>query len=113
MSQLARKYLKEEYGFAYQGSLFSMKPILKASEIDDSRPTVVRVMNTEPMLVSVLSGKINTVYDAARHGGTVSFKHQLNGVRCLGGVKLIHIIADRGIQARVHGVFQAVVGAHV
>ena len=63
MSQLARKYLKEEYGFAYQGSLFSMKPILKASEIDDSRPTVVRVMNTEPMLVSVLSGKINTVYD--------------------------------------------------
>ena len=63
MSQLARKYQKEEYGFAYQGSLFSMKPILKASEIDDSRPTVVRVMNTEPMLVSVLSGKINTVYD--------------------------------------------------
>ncbi|MDD6321024.1 MAG: FAD-dependent oxidoreductase [Oscillospiraceae bacterium] len=63
MSQLARKYLKEEYGFAYKGSLFSMKPILKASEIDDSRPTVVRVMNTSPMLVSVLSGKINTVYD--------------------------------------------------
>ncbi|MCI6248658.1 FAD-binding oxidoreductase [bacterium] len=63
MSQLARKYLREEYGFAYRGSLFSMKPILKASEIDDSRPTVVRVMNTSPMLVSVLSGKINTVYD--------------------------------------------------
>ena len=48
MSQLARKYLKEEYGFAYHSSLFSMKPILKASEIDDSRPTVVRVMNDEP-----------------------------------------------------------------
>ena len=44
-------------------SLFSMKPILKASEIDDSRPTVVRVMCEEPKLVSVLSGKINTVYD--------------------------------------------------
>ena len=40
-----------------------MKPILKASEIDDSRPTVVRVMSDEPKLVSVLSGKINTVYD--------------------------------------------------
>lgn len=63
MSQLARKYLKEEYGFAYQGSLFSMKPILKASEIDDSRPTVVRTMHDTPRLVSVLSGKINTVYD--------------------------------------------------
>ena len=48
MSQLARKYLKEEYGFAYHSSLFSMKPILKASEVDDSRPTVVRVMCDEP-----------------------------------------------------------------
>ena len=40
-----------------------MKPILKPARIDDSRPTVVRVMNDEPKLVSVLSGKINTVYD--------------------------------------------------
>ena len=63
MSRLARKYLKEEYGFAYHSSLFSMKPLLKASEIDDSRPTVIRVMSEEPKLVSVLSGKINTVYD--------------------------------------------------
>ncbi len=63
MSQLARKYLREEYGFQYHSSLFSMKPILKASEIDDSRPTVVRVLCESPRLVSVLSGKINTVYD--------------------------------------------------
>ena len=63
MSQLARKYLKEEYGFEYAGSLFSMKPILKASEIDDSRPTVVRRYYDAPAFVSVLSGKINTVYD--------------------------------------------------
>lgn len=63
ISQLARKYLKEEYGFAYQGSLFSMKPILKASEIDDSRPTVIKTFSTKPTFVSVLSGKINTVYD--------------------------------------------------
>ena len=63
MSQLARKYLKPEYGFAYAGSLFSMKPILKASEIDDSRPTVIRQYASDPAFVSVLSGKINTVYD--------------------------------------------------
>jgi len=63
MNQLARKYLKEEFGFNYQRSLFSMKPILKASEIDDSRPTLVRVLSKEPTFVSVLSGKINTVYD--------------------------------------------------
>lgn len=63
MSQLARKYLRDEYGFSYVSSLFSMKPILKASEIDDSRPTVIRQYESDPIFVSVLSGKINTVYD--------------------------------------------------
>ena len=63
MSKLAKKYLKEEFGFEYAKSLFSMKPILKASEIDDSRPTVIRVFSDHPTFVSVLSGKINTVYD--------------------------------------------------
>ena len=63
MSSIARKYMRPEYAFQYHHSLFSMKPILKASEIDDSRPTVVRVFSTEPTYVAVLSGKINTVYD--------------------------------------------------
>lgn len=63
MSRLARKYLRDELGFQYEGSLFSMKPILKASEIDDSRPTLVRKFSDDPVFVSVLSGKINTVYD--------------------------------------------------
>lgn len=63
MSNLARKYLKEEYGFQYVKSLFSMKPILKASEIDDSRPTVIKQFSSNPTFISVLSGKINTVYD--------------------------------------------------
>jgi len=63
MSSLAHKYLKEEYGFSYRQSLFSMKPILKTTEIDDSRPTVIKTLTDEPTWVSVLSGKINTVYD--------------------------------------------------
>ncbi len=63
MANLARKYLKKEYGFSYHSSLFSMKPILMSSEIDDSGPTVVRVYSKNPTFVSVLSGKINTVYD--------------------------------------------------
>lgn len=63
MSQLARKYMRPELGFTYHSSLFSMKPILKASEIDDSRPTVIREYSSAPRFVSVLSGKINTVYD--------------------------------------------------
>lgn len=63
MSSLARKYMKEELKFSYEKSLFSMKPILKASEIDDSRPTVIKEFSKKPTFVSVLSGKINTVYD--------------------------------------------------
>ena len=63
MGNLARKYLKDEYGFDYSHSIFSMKPILKASEIDDSRPTVIRRYGDAPRFVSVLSGKINTVYE--------------------------------------------------
>ncbi|MBD5524295.1 MAG: FAD-binding oxidoreductase [Lachnospiraceae bacterium] len=63
MENLARKYLKDEYEFQYRQSLFSMKPILMSSEIDDSRPTVIHTHSTNPTCVSVLSGKINTVYD--------------------------------------------------
>ncbi len=63
MSALARKYMREELEFTYKGSLFSMKPILKTTEIDDSRPTVIKTFSKNPTFVSVLSGKINTVYD--------------------------------------------------
>lgn len=63
MSSLARKYMNDDLRFDYDHSLFSMKPILLASEIDDSRPTVIRVHHKSPAFVSVLSGKINTVYD--------------------------------------------------
>lgn len=63
MSNLAKKYMKDSYEFEYVGSLFSMKPILKQSEIDDSRPTLIRRFTEKPTFVSVLSGKINTVYD--------------------------------------------------
>lgn len=63
MSALARKYLREGMGFSYRSSLFSMKPVLQASEVDDSRPTVVRTWSESPRYVCVLSGKINTVYD--------------------------------------------------
>lgn len=63
MSNLAKKYLRDDLEFEYIDSLFSMKPILKASEIDDSRPTVIKQFSDKPVFISVLSGKINTVYD--------------------------------------------------
>lgn len=63
MSHLANKYIREEYQYNYKESLFSMKPILKTSEVDDSRPTAIKVLFQKPTFISVLSGKINTVYD--------------------------------------------------
>ena len=63
MSHLADKYMREEYKYTYKESLYSMKPILKSSEVDDSRPTAIRVLSEGPTFISVLSGKINTVYD--------------------------------------------------
>ena len=63
MSSLARKYMRDDLQFEFDHTLFSMKPILLASEIDDSRPTVIKAFSTNPTFVSVLSGKINTVYD--------------------------------------------------
>ena len=60
---MVKKYLKEEFEFEYSHSLFSMKPILMTSEVDDSRPTVIRKLTESPTYICVLSGKINTVYD--------------------------------------------------
>lgn len=63
MYQLARKYLTDDIEFYHTKSLFAIKPILLASELDDSRPTVIRKYRDTPGFTSVLSGKINTVYD--------------------------------------------------
>jgi len=63
MSQLAKNYLRPDFSFTPTESLFAIKPILMASELDDSRPTVIREFSREPRFVSCLSGKINTVYD--------------------------------------------------
>lgn len=63
MNSLAKKFLHDDIEIEYQSSLFSIKPILKASEVDDSRPTIIKKHSEKPTFVSVLSGKINTVYD--------------------------------------------------
>lgn len=63
MSTLSKKYLRDDIKLEYSHSLFSVKPILMASEIDDSRPTVIKQFSKNPTYISVLSGKINTIYD--------------------------------------------------
>jgi hypothetical protein len=63
MHALSKKFLTDEVCMDYKESLFAIKPILTASEIDDSRPTVIKSFSQAPYFYSVLSGKINTIYD--------------------------------------------------
>jgi hypothetical protein len=63
MCQTAKKYLNQDIKIEFVKSLFTLKPILKASEIDDSRPTLIRQYSDKPSFYSVFSGKINTIYD--------------------------------------------------
>jgi hypothetical protein len=63
MKQIAKKYLNPDIDIEYVESLFTLKPILKVSEIDDSRPTLIRQYSDKPHFYSVFSGKINTIYD--------------------------------------------------
>lgn len=63
MRQIAKLYLKEDIDVIFKESLFTLKPIMKASEIDDSRPTIIRQYSSKPDFYTVFSGKINTMYD--------------------------------------------------
>jgi hypothetical protein len=63
MSQLAKKYLNPEIQITYKKSLFAVKALISASELDDSRPTVIKEFSENPRFVSVFSGKFNTIYD--------------------------------------------------
>lgn len=63
MVQIAKKFLNEDIDIKYVKSLFTIKPILVASEIDDSRPTIIKQYSQNPDFYTVFSGKINTIYD--------------------------------------------------
>ncbi len=62
MVNLTKKYVRD-IEFEFVRSNFSIKPILTYSEISDSRPTLISTQTEDPTFVSVLSGKINTIYD--------------------------------------------------
>jgi hypothetical protein len=63
MFQIAKKYLNSNFHLTYERSLFTIKPILINSEIDDSRPTIIKKLSSNPDFYTVFSGKINTIYD--------------------------------------------------
>jgi hypothetical protein len=63
MYTLVKQYLNPEIELKYVSSIFEVKPILLSSEKDDSRPTIITIHSRKPYFISVLSGKISTIYD--------------------------------------------------
>lgn len=63
MAALAKQYLCNAGAMRLVEPLHSVKAVLKTSEVDDSRPTLVRLHRETPPFISLFSGKINTIYD--------------------------------------------------
>lgn len=63
MAGIARSYLKDNVSLKRIKSMYAIKPILLEAETNDDRPTVIRQHSCNPSFVSILSGKINTIYD--------------------------------------------------
>ncbi len=66
MCALSQSFLKSDFKIKYKDSKFEVKAILKISEDNDSRPTIIKQHTTNPTFISVLSGKISTIYDLER-----------------------------------------------
>ncbi len=47
----------------YLESRFELKVILNETELDDARPTLIKRYSSKPDFISVLSGKLSTIYD--------------------------------------------------
>ncbi len=63
MLQDARRYLPVIAKCRQNGSLWEVKTVLPASELDDSRPILYRENHGLPGLTCVLGGKLDNIYD--------------------------------------------------
>ena len=62
LSQMSQ-YLAPDVEAFVHGSLFTIKAKLKSSQIDDARPTDIRIISESPKFAYVFSGKINSIYE--------------------------------------------------
>jgi glycine/D-amino acid oxidase-like deaminating enzyme len=63
MRALAARFLTDASSVRLVESLNGVKVVLQTAEVDDSRPTLIRVEASGPSFVTLFSGKINTIYD--------------------------------------------------
>jgi glycine/D-amino acid oxidase-like deaminating enzyme len=63
MQRDAERYLSLVGGLRYRGSLFEVKTVPNENEIDDGRPVLFRCHSSDPLCVSVLGSKIDSVFE--------------------------------------------------
>ena len=63
MQALANRFLRLASRVRKVESLNSMKVVIRNAEVDDARPTLVRVSSERPLFITLFGGKISTIYD--------------------------------------------------
>jgi hypothetical protein len=58
-----KQYFSEHVDFQYFNSFFTIKSKLKASHIDDGRPTEIARLHENPPFYCIFAGKINSIYE--------------------------------------------------
>lgn len=65
LSQM-QQYFSDQVQFDYWFSYFTIKSKLKASHIDDSRPTEIALLSASPRFYCLFAGKINSIYEVEK-----------------------------------------------
>ena len=61
-----QQYFAENVEFEHLHSYFTIKSKLKASHIDDGRPTEIAMLSYSPRFYCLFAGKINSIYEVER-----------------------------------------------
>ncbi|MBX2893480.1 MAG: FAD-binding oxidoreductase [Saprospiraceae bacterium] len=61
-----RQYFSDAVQFEHLFSYFTIKSKLKASYIDDGRPTEISLLRSEPRFYCLFAGKINSIYEVEK-----------------------------------------------
>lgn len=63
MLRQMQQYFSEAVSFQYLFSYFTIKSKLKASYIDDGRPTEISMLKAQPKFFCLFAGKVNSIYE--------------------------------------------------
>lgn len=63
MLRQMQQYFSENVQFEHLFSYYTIKSKLKASYIDDGRPTEISLLHDEPKLYCLFAGKVNSIYE--------------------------------------------------